>query len=187
MALRSLALLVAAGLSIGACSGGGGDDDGASLGDTGPPTEVTAPDVPDSSPVGTGVVVVGGASSSFEVLECRLTPDTTDATAALIRVVGEGTTGAGVGFHVEVQRFSSATAVETFGDVVTYSDTARLLQVQRSEVEGEITDLRDPDARSPLVRIRPDGVSLSGIAGPPGSGGDDTEGFVGFALDATCP
>jgi hypothetical protein len=52
-----------------------------------------------------------------------------------------------------------------------------------------VSDLRDPDARSTLLRLRPDGVSAAGIAGPPGTAAGQTppdEGLVGLAFDATC-
>ena len=91
-------------------------------------------------------------------------------------------------FQIEVKRFATDSEVaETFTDTISYSDTARILQVQRFEVDGEVDDLRDPDARGTLLRVRPDGVSAAGLAGPPGlrrRGG--TEGIVGFAIDATC-
>lgn len=181
-------VVVGAGLVVAACSGGGdGDDDGASLGDTLPPTEITIPDIPAESSPGTGVVVVGVVPSSFAVTACQLEP--VDA-GQLLRVTGAGTTGRGDPFQVEVLRFASATAAaETFTDTVTYSDTARILQIQRFEVAGAVTDLRDPDARGTLLRVRPDGLAAAGLAGPPGtsSGSDgNDEGIVGLALDLTC-
>jgi hypothetical protein len=182
-ALVSAALVVAAACSSG---GGGADDDGATLGSTAAPTEITAPDVPSESPSGTGVVVVGRGTSSFAVTGCQLESEAaTDGTTTLVLVTGEGTTAGGIPFEVQVQRTSTSTAVETFTDTVTYTDTARILQVQRFEVGGEISDLRQPDTRSTLLRVRPGGVSASGLAGPPGSeAGDD--GIVGLAIDATC-
>jgi len=187
MTRRPLAVL-AIFVVVAGCSGGGDeDDDGASLGVTAPPTEVTAPDVPAPSPAGTGVVGVGGTPSSFAVTECRLQPDAAaSGTSTLLLVMGEGTTGSGVPFRIEVQRFATSTAVQTFTDTVTYTDTARILQLQRFEVAGEVTDLRDPVVRSTLLRVRPDGVSATGLAGPPGAVAED-EGTVGLALDATCP
>ncbi len=89
-------------------------------------------------------------------------------------------------FTIEVQRFAADSgAAETFTDAVTYSDTARILQAQRFEVNGEVNDLRDPSARSVLLRVRADGIAASGLAGPPGAETGD-EGLVGLALDATC-
>ena len=181
---RPLAAL--ASLLLAACSSGGDEDDhGASLGDTQPPTGITAPDAPAPSPTGTGVVLVGGAPSSFAVSACQLEPTT--GSGPLVLVTGEGTTGRGDPFQVEVQRFATATAAAaTFTDTITFTDTARILQLQRFEVAGQVTDLCDPEARSTLLRVRPDGVSASGLAGPPGIGGEDDEGITGLALDVTC-
>jgi hypothetical protein len=188
MGVRPLALLLAIAL-LGGCSGGDGgddDDDGASLGDTAPPTEVTAPAPLPPSAAGTGTVVVGGSTSELSVTTCDLEPADDDP-SVLLSVTGAGTTANGVPFQVEVNRFAVDSAVaETFTDTITYSDTARILQMQRSERDGEVTDLRDPAARATLLRVRPDGVSATGLAGPPGTGGDFTEGIVGFAFDATC-
>jgi hypothetical protein len=182
-----IALLVLVLVTGVGCSGGGDDDDdGASLGESIPPTDVTAPALPPASASGTGVVVLGGATSEFSVTECELEP-ADPAASTLLVVTGAGTTARGVPFQVEVQRFAADSAVaETFTDTITYSDTARILQLQRSEVVGEVTDLRDPDARSTLLRVRPGGLSATGLAGPPGTGGEFSEGIVGLAIDATC-
>lgn len=183
---RPVVLLFALALAAGCSGGGGDDDDGASLGDTVPSTAVTAPAIPAPSPAGTGVVVIGGTTSSFSVTECELEPSADDATVLLV-LTGAGTTGNGVPFQVEVQRFAAVSeAIETFTDTITYTDTARILQLQRFEVDGAVSDLRDPDARGTLLRVRPDGVSAAGLAGPPGTGGEVTEGIVGLAVDATC-
>ena len=145
--------------SCAGCSGGGdADDDGASLGDTAPPTEVTAPDLPAASPAGTGVVVVGGTTSQFSVTECQLEPADRGRHDAARRHRRR---------HHRQRRARSrsrcsgsrptARSAETFTDTISYSDTARILQVQRFEVAGEVSDLRDPDARGTLLRVRPDG------------------------------
>lgn len=185
---RAALFVLGALLLLVGCSGAdGGDDDGASLGERQAPTEVTAPDVPAASPAGTGVIVVGGASSSFAVKGCQLEPGADPG--SLLLVTGQGTTGRGDPFQIEVQRFSTDSAVaSTFTDTITYTDTARILQVQRIEVAGQITDLRDPDARSTLLRVRPAGVAASGLAGPPGTANreEDNEGIVGLAVDASC-
>lgn len=184
--------LVCVTLLAGACSGGGGDDalpsepsaDGTVT--TGGPT-AAVPDVPAPSPPGTGVVVVGGTSSTFAVTACRLEPDPAAPAGAraLLELDGAGTTASGVPFTIEVQRFATGTDVVTYTDTVTYTDAARILQAQRVEVAGQVTDLRDPDATTALLRPRSDGVSAAGRAGGPGDIGDD-DGVIGLALDATC-
>jgi hypothetical protein len=178
---RPRLLLVAVALLAGCSDDGGGEDDG----DTAPATSITAPDVPAASPAGSGVVVIGGSDSAFTVTECQLEP--TDDPTTLVLLTGAGTTGTGVPFQVEVKRLAASTAAaETFTDTITYTDTARILQLQRFEVEGEVSDLRDASARGTLLRVRPDGLSASGLAGPPGTGAAFDEGIVGMALDATC-
>ena len=103
----------------------------------------------------------------------------------MVELTGTGTTASGAAFTVAVQRFATGTDVVTFTDTVTYSDSARILQAQRIEVNGQVSDLRDPKAASPLLRTRSRGVAAVGLAGAPGDGPDD-EGIIGLALDATC-
>jgi hypothetical protein len=180
------AVAVAGVLLIGACSSG--DDEEPTIGSTGAPTPVTAPAMPDAPAPGTGVVVIGGSSSSFRITACQVAPDPAEPEAARVlgSFTGEGTTEAGVTFTVEAQRFSTGTdAATTYTDTVTYSDTARILQAQRIEVSGQVDDLRDPDATTSLLRTRSDGMSAAGLAGAPGDGAED-EGIVGLAVNATC-
>ena len=185
---RGWAAFIVAVLLLGSCSdNGAGDDDGASLGITEPPTPVTAPPMPAPSPVGTGVVVIGGSSSSFAITSCRLAADPAEPVGAqtLALVTGSGSTAGGVPFSIEVKRFATGAEVTTFTDTVAYIDTARILQAQRIEVNGQVRDLRDPKASTSLIRTREDGLSAGGLAGPPGSNAD-ADGTVGFAIDATC-
>lgn len=183
-------LVVMAALLAGACSG---DDGGEADEDDGPlttlaPTPATVPEVPAASAAGTGMLVIGRSTHAVTVTDCTLTPDPAapEGARALLVISGTGTTEAGVGFTVEVQRFAtSLNEVVTYTDTIAYTDAARILQAQRVEVAGQITDLRDPDASSALLRPRADGVSGAGLAGPPG--GDAEEGgLVGVALDLTC-
>lgn len=179
------ALLVAA---VAGCSDDGGDGDALAPGTTGEVTTPTEPDPLPPSPAGIGAVSVGGSTSSFEVTSCRLEPDPTapEGARALITVEGAGTTGSEVPFTVEVQRFAtSLNDVVTFTDTIAYSDPARILQAQRIEVAGQVTDLRDPDATSALLRPRDGGVAAVGLASAPGDDADDG-GLVPFALDVTC-
>ena len=182
-----LAVAVVLAVLSGACSSDGGDD-GAAPGTTEEVGTPAVPSIPEASPPGTGVVVVGGTTSSFAVTECRLAPDPAqpEGARALLVAAGAGTTGSGVPFTIEVQRFATGVgAAVTFTDTVAYTDAARILQAQRIEVGGQVTDLRDPDATSALLRPRSDGVSGAGLAGAPGDDADD-EGRIGLALDLTC-
>jgi hypothetical protein len=180
-----MVVLALVGASCSSGDDGDADDDGAGLGATSSTVPPEAPPVPSTSEPGTGVVVIGEIPASFAVTACSL-----DAAGgenpAVLRVTGSGTRGNGVPFSVEVVRSSSEEGAKTFTDLITYTDTARILQVQRSETAGEVTDLRDPGARGTLLRVRPDGLSASGIAGPPGTRAPEGPGLVGFALDATC-
>lgn len=176
-----LVLLVVA---AAACSDDDGGEDGADLGTTSSIAPPVAPAVPSASPAGTGVVVIGELASPFDVTACDLEAEGT--TGELLHLTGTGTRANGVPFAVDVVRSGSDQASAAFTDLLTYTDTARILQVQRSEVGGEVTDLRDPGARGTLLRVRADGVSATGIAGPPGTAAPEGPGLVGFALDATC-
>jgi hypothetical protein len=182
--LRHAALIAV--LAFAACSADdAGDGGGAGLGTTSSIAPPVAPSVPAESPSGTGLVLIGELGSSFKVTSCDL--DVGGATTGeLLRLEGAGTRANGVPFTVEAVRSASDEAAEAFTDLITYTDTARILQVQRSEVAGEVTDLRDPDARGPLLRVRADGLSATGIAGPPGTRAPEGPGLVGLALDASC-
>lgn len=184
---RAAAVLVAGVLVLGACSGGG-DDDEPGLGTTAAPTPATVPAPPAAPAAGSGVVVVGGSTTTFLLTACTLEPDPAapEGARVLASLAGEGTTEGGVAFTVEAQRFSTGTgAATTYTDTVTYSDAGRILQAQRIEVSGQVDDLRDPEATTPLLRPRADGISAAGLAGAPGEGAD-AEGIVGLALNATC-
>src|SRR5690606_3117790 len=112
------------------------------------------PAAPTASAPGTGTLVLGGASQTFEVTDCRLEPDPSEpeAARALLSVTGAGTSARGDAFTVEVQRFATTMGeTTTYTDAITYEDPARILQAQRIEVAGEVTDLRDPSASSPLL------------------------------------
>ena len=188
---RRLVPLLVLGLSVAvlaACSDDGGGD-GAASGTTAAVGTPTVPDIPDPSPPGSGVVVVGATASRIAVTRCVLEPDASapEGARALLVAAGEGTTASGVRFTIEVQRFATGVGdAVTFTDTVAYTDSARILQAQRIEVGGQVTDLRDPDATSALLRPRADGVGGAGLAGAPGDDADD-EGRIGIALDLTCP
>jgi hypothetical protein len=179
----ALVLLV---IGVAACSGDDDGDDGSGLGTTSSIAPPVAPPIPAASPAGTGVVAIGELTSSFQVTACDLEVAPAGSTGQLLHLSGQGTRANGVPFAVDVTRSASAEATEAFTDVITYTDTARILQVQRSESQGEVSDLRDPGARGTLLRVTPTGVSATGIAGPPGTKAPEGPGLVGLALVATC-
>ena len=65
------------------------------------------------------------------------------------------------------------------------TESGRVLRAQRYEVNGQINDLLDGDARSSMIRARAGGVAAQGVAGPLGAVAED-DGLVGIAVDATC-
>ena len=144
-----LPVLVARAAPVAACSGGGGDDDdGASWATPPPPTKVTAPALPATPASGTGV---GGRRGHDEpVLRHRVPARARRprATPTLLSVTGAGTTANGVPFKVEVKRFATDSEVARPSRTRSATPTPpAILQVQRIEVDGEVSDLRDPDAR----------------------------------------
>lgn len=132
-------------------------------------------------------MIVGGTTSTFAVTSCRLDPDPAEPAGArtLVSMAGSGSTRRGVAFTVELQRFATGTDLVTYTDTVTYADAGRILQVQRVEVRGQVTDLRDPKASTSLVHPRRGGVTASGLASAPGASAKDG-GLIGVALDASC-
>ena len=177
--------LVLLAVAVAACTGDDGGDEGADLGTTSSIAPPVAPSIPAASPAGTGVVAIGELTSSFEITECDL--DTASGTTGqLLHLTGTGTRANGVPFTIDVTRSVSDEATQAFTDLITYTDTARILQVQRSESEGEVSDLREPGVRSTLLRVAPTGLSASGIAGPPGTKAPEGPGLIGLALVATC-
>ena len=77
---------------------------------------------------------------------------------------------------VEVRRFrTEATAVTTTDTVAVRWDPggdadARVLEAQRVEVAGAVTDPRDPDAAAPALQVRGDTISGQVVFGPGGGG-----------------
>ena len=186
---RWLCSVAAAAVLIAGCSGG---DDAPPEEETLPPSTtdesvpVTAPPPLEPAPRGRGVLSIGGIRRRFDVTRCRVMPAPEGPGAyAPFLLVGLGRTPAGVAFRVEVQRYVSGDDPPTVTDLVNYEDSARILQSQRVDVGGVITDLRDPDADDRFLRLVDGRASGRGIAGPPGSREGD-EGLVGIALAAAC-
>lgn len=186
MRFRLLATLVL--LTVAACSGAG-EDGAPAVGSTGEgggsSTTLAAGDaarLPRSAP-GRGAVAFGQDVYEFTVSSCVPTPndDEPEAARTLFQLDGKGT-ARGNAFTISVRRFQTKTTATTFTDTITYRDTARVFQAQRVEVDGGVTDPRDPNAATPLLQIDDAHVSASGLFGAPGN---DT-GAIAGRLDATC-
>ena len=187
--------MAAGGLLVGACAGDddAGDAAPASTATTTTPTIEPTRELPDELPApGTGVVVLGQG----EVMAVTISPCTIDASAQpegevpaeLLSLTAEGETAAGVEANVDVRRFRSLGASPTVTDTITVvegdpDDPERALVAQRFEVDGLVTDLRDPEADDPLLRIAGSTVDGGGVFAPPG----ETTGLVEGRLRAVCP
>ena len=186
MTRRAWCPVVVAVLLLAACSSSDGSSEEVD-GDNDGGGPVTVPAVGEATEPGSGLIAVGGSTHRFAVTECLLEPNPADpdGARALLAMNGAGLTESGVAFTVELQRFATGTKVITYTDSVTFSDSGRILQAQRIEVAGEVTDLRDPEASTSLIRSRPGGVSAAGLASAPGDREKDG-GLIGIALDASC-
>lgn len=195
MAPVALAGVLAGGMLVAGC----GDDDGGSAASTTAPgvTDV-APDGPEAlasadvdAPAAGEVRVVLGRSvdTVLTVSSCTLDPGAEpdgEIPAELVALRASGTTDDGSPVNLDLRRFRSAGASTTITDTVTVAvgdpegpDLA--LVAQRFEVDGVVTDGRDPDADDPLVRTSGETVEARGVFAPPGAFVDDgglVEGLV---------
>lgn len=187
---------------LAACSGGSGDD---AASDQPAPTEATVeatvapPPVPtEQLPVpeaGRARVVLGPTlDTTLAVEECVRDPGAVpegQVPAEQLVVVARGTRSDGVAVSLDVRRFQSAGAASTITDTVTVvegTDDApeRVSVAQRFEVGGQVTDPRDPDADDPLLLVREESITASGIFAPPGAFADDGDLLAGrIAISCT--
>jgi hypothetical protein len=186
--VRRAALVVAA-LALagaaGACSDDGGGDGEGGASTTGAADGAAGSTLPESSP-GRGAISLGGVVIELTVTACAPAPGATTGTGAtepIFDLTAEGEARDGVPATVRVQRYETEAEVKTFSDTVTYQDTARVYQAQRTDSGGTVIDLRDPDATTALLQIDGARVVARGVAGPPG----DDETRIDLLLDATCP
>jgi hypothetical protein len=182
---RALAVLLGCVALAGACSGGGGEEHLTAPSSTVKTGTTAAP----SSP-GKGSLVLGGFPYEFAVERCQATPATDEPEAArtLFRLEGTGRTFQDEPFTVTVLRFQTqrdaTTTVTDTVDVRITGDRPRQSQAQRVEVAGATTDLRDPAASGPLLRISGPRVQAEGTFGPADATAKTT---VEGTLDAMCP
>lgn len=172
-------------LSIAAACGGG-DDEAATTTpfDTsfGRGPEALAGEFDTDLEPGTARIAVGQTVDAVvTVTTCALHPgpSTTDASAPLTLVLVEGSSEEGDRIGLEVRRNQTRTvSAESLTDTVTVTvgpaaAPTEVLQAQRVEVNGAVTDGRDPEAAGPLLVVGTDTVEARGVFAPPGHFADD--------------
>lgn len=192
--LLSLAVVLG---GVAGCSG----DDGPDSPDSGPSTS-TSPDTA-VQPIGAAPAVPEPGTLSLVIgtdLRAELTIDactvdagaepTGEVPAELVAVRASGTTAGGAPVNLDLRRFRSQGASATITDTVTVvvgdpEEPDVALVAQRFEVDGVVTDPRDPDADDPLVRVREGQIEAGGVFAPPGAFADDG-GLVEGGLVARC-
>lgn len=181
---RAAPVVVALALVVGGCSSGS-DAELNAPSSTVKGETTTAP----SSP-GKGSLVLGGFPYAFTVTGCQQGPAADEPAGAqtLFRLDGSGETFQDEPFTVKVLRFQTergaTTTVTDTIDVVVTGAKPRQSQAQRIEVNGQITDLRDPKAAAALLRIDGGHVQAQGTFGP--ADATATTRVTG-TLDAMCP
>jgi hypothetical protein len=96
----------------------------------------------------------------------------------------------GVPLSLSVRRYRSQGASPTTTDTVRVTHgppdaPTAVLEAQRFEVDGLVTDPRDPDADDPLLRVTDAGIAAEGMFAPPGAFADDG-GLVEGAVSVGC-
>ena len=110
--------------------------------------------------------------------------------AERIRVQAAGKRSDGTPVTLEVLRLASAGASPTITDTVRVTEGAsdapdRVLEAQRFEVGGLVTDPRDPEADEPLLVTSGPNVDASGVFAPPGAFAADG-GLVAGLVSISC-
>lgn len=161
----------------------------------GPPAvETAARSVPDAADDAAIVVLGTGIDEELAITQCTRGSlgalDGSGATEVLLNLVARGTKGDDIPVTITVRRFAAPGEVLTITDTVTYAEgpddaPTLVLQAQRFEVSGAVTDARDPAAVGALVSDDGDLVTVDGIFGPPGAFAGDA-GLVGGSIAARC-
>lgn len=179
--------------------GNGGDD--ASTGTDSTTTSVVAP------PATLGPVIDIGTGPDaallfladvdgmidLEITECTIDLDAQpegQVPAELLGVSATGETDDGTTVSLDVRRFRSVGASPTITDTVTiaFGDPdapERALVAQRFEVDGLVSDIRDPDADDPLLVVGSGGFEGRGLFAAPGADAEDG-GAVEGVVRGTC-
>lgn len=128
------------------------------------------------------------------VVSCERDPDAEpvdQVPVALLDIRAEGRDAEDRPVVVDVTRFRSTGAATTITDTVTVlvgteDDPVTALVAQRFELNGLVTDGRDPDATSPLLLLSASEVRADGLFAAPGDFADDG-GRVEGIVRAACP
>ena len=179
------------------CTGGSGDDepDGGSA-TSAPAIEPEPAAVPDGdAPADGRARLVLGSSLDLTLVVERCHRDLAaqpdgEVPSEQVTVVARGTGPGGEPVMVDVRRFRSQGASPTITDTVRVVEgpedaPRRVLEAQRFEVDGLVTDPRDPDADDPLLRVTDREVHARGVFAPPGAFADDG-GLVEGVLAISC-
>ena len=143
---------------------------------------------------GTARVVLGSVlDATLQVTSCELDPGAEPqgeipAERLVLRAEGQGSDGAPI--LLEVLRLASQGASSTITDTVLVTEgpedaPTRILEAQRFEVGGLVTDPRDPVADEPLLRVTGQEVAAAGVFAPPGAFAVDG-GLVEGLVAASC-
>jgi hypothetical protein len=171
-------------LVLAGCGGGGDPSSSAGTSSTSPdlafeapqPASVAALDTP--TPGMARAVLGAVVDIELEVEGCEVDLDALpdgEVPAERIRVLATGEATDGAPVKLEVLRLASAGASATITDTVRVTEgpddaPTRVLEAQRFEVKGLVTDPRDPDASGPLLTTTGGSViEASGVFAPPGA------------------
>ena len=192
-----IVLAVALALLPTGCTGGSGDagsdDAPTTTADAAQPEPAAVPTL-DAPADGRARLVIGSSLDvTLAVERCHrdlaAEPDG-EVPSEQVTVVARGTGPGGEPVMVDVRRFRSQGASPTITDTVRVVEgpedaPRRVLEAQRFEVDGLVTDPRDPAADDPLLRVTDREVHASGVFAPPGAFADDG-GLVGGVLAISC-
>lgn len=186
-------------LSVLLLAGCGSDDDAGSAASTTPTTSAPAPTLGPVPDIGTGpdaaLLFLADVDGMIDlqitscVVDLAAEPDG-QVPAELLGVAAVGETEDGTTVNLDVRRFRSVGASPTITDTITiaFGDPdapERALVAQRFEVDGLVSDIRDPDADAPLLVVGPGGFEGRGLFAAPGADVEDG-GAVEGVVRGTC-
>lgn len=184
--MRLLVALLCTTLFVAGC----GDDASEQSDTTNPiPGATTPSSLPEAEP-GVGTLVVDGVTYEFDVTACdfgTIDGATRGEPVELFSLDGTGVGPGDEGFTVRVERVFVAGDTDTYSDLVVLHQPGNhfLVEASRSDSDGLIIDLRDPEARSPMLKLGDSHVTGSGSFGSRGGTADDPT--LQGTLAAGCP